>query len=263
MESDGDDAILPHAADAADASRSIASSRGRGHPGAASAPDDVVERAEWLWRACGNRGDRTCVDVVPRRRIHRGRVQPVLPAAEPQHHCRTGASAVPEAERRTSGDGHAATDVPHQHLGERRGVSRTGPGAGLVGRLCRDRGDQRPADHRRACHVPGRPGEPFGAGHESAGVTAPATEWFLAEGATGPFFDLFALVANPGSTAAQIEASYLLPDGTVLVRYYVVAANSRFNIWVDLEHALLADTAVSTIIRSLNNVPIVVERAMW
>ena len=30
-----------------------------------------------------------------------------------------------------------------------------------------------------------RPGQPFGAGHESAGVTAPALEWFLAEGATG------------------------------------------------------------------------------
>ena len=27
-----------------------------------------------------------------------------------------------------------------------------------------------------------RPGQPFAAGHESAGVTAPATEWFLAEG---------------------------------------------------------------------------------
>ena len=107
------------------------------------------------------------------------------------------------------------------------------------------------------------PGETFGAGHESAGVTAAATEWFLAEGATGPFFDLFALIANPGNTDAQIEASYLLPDGTVLVLPYVVAANSRFNIWVDLEHASLANTAVSTIIRSVNGVPIIVERAMW
>ena len=45
-------------------------------------------------------------------------------------------------------------------------------------------------------------GRLFGAGHESAGVTAPATQWFLAEGATGPFFDLFVLVANPGDTDA-------------------------------------------------------------
>ena len=46
------------------------------------------------------------------------------------------------------------------------------------------------------------PGQTFGAGHESAGVTAPALEWFLAEGATGPFFDLFVLIANPGATPA-------------------------------------------------------------
>ena len=55
------------------------------------------------------------------------------------------------------------------------------------------------------------PGQVFGAGHESAGITAPATEWFLAEGATGSYFDLFVLVANPGTADAQVEATYLLP----------------------------------------------------
>ena len=48
-----------------------------------------------------------------------------------------------------------------------------------------------------------QPGQFFAAGHESAGVTAPATRWFLAEGATGPFFDLFVLIANPMDTAAD------------------------------------------------------------
>ena len=42
-----------------------------------------------------------------------------------------------------------------------------------------------------------------------------------------------------------------------------MAANSRFNIWVDYEDARLADTAVSTTVRSTNGVPIIVERAMW
>ena len=64
------------------------------------------------------------------------------------------------------------------------------------------------------------PGQRFGAGHESAGVTAPALEWFLAEGATGSYFDLFVLIANPGTADAQVEATYLLPDGTTLVRPY-------------------------------------------
>ena len=37
----------------------------------------------------------------------------------------------------------------------------------------------------------------FSAGHESAAVRAPALQWFLAEGATGPYFDEFILIANP------------------------------------------------------------------
>ena len=103
----------------------------------------------------------------------------------------------------------------------------------------------------------------FGAGHESAGVTATATNWFLAEGATGPFFDLFILLANPNGVAAEVTATYLLPNGSTVLRNYVVAPNSRFNIWVDFEGGPLADTAVSTTIVSTNGVGIVVERAMW
>lgn len=107
------------------------------------------------------------------------------------------------------------------------------------------------------------PGQFFGAGHEGAGVTAPATEWFLAEGATGPYFDLFVLVANPGDEPAEVEASFLLPDGSAVVRSYAIAPATRFNIWVDHADPRLADTAVSTTVRSRNGVPIIVERAMW
>ena len=59
-----------------------------------------------------------------------------------------------------------------------------------------------------------QPGQPFAAGHESAGVTAAATDWFLAEGATGAFFDLFLLLANPGGTDATVEVEYLLTGGS-------------------------------------------------
>jgi hypothetical protein len=107
------------------------------------------------------------------------------------------------------------------------------------------------------------PGQYFGAGHESAGVTAPSTQWFLAEGATGPFFDLFVLVANPNDAQAELEATYLLPDGGALTRPVTVPPNSRLNIWVDYEDARLADTAVSTTIRSTNGVGVIVERAQW
>jgi streptogramin lyase len=114
----------------------------------------------------------------------------------------------------------------------------------------------------RAMYLDG-PGLPFGAGHESAGVTAPAGAWFLAEGATGAYFDLFVLVANPNATAAELWATYLLPDGTTVEKAYTVAPNSRFNIWVDYEDPKLANTAVSTTVRSTNGVPVLVERAMW
>ncbi len=106
-------------------------------------------------------------------------------------------------------------------------------------------------------------GKLFNAGHESAGVTAPATEWFLAEGATGDFFDLFILIANPSPADAQVQATFLLPDGDTVVKSYTVGADSRANIWVDGEDAKLVNTAVSTIVTSLNVVPIVVERTMW
>ena len=106
-------------------------------------------------------------------------------------------------------------------------------------------------------------GQMFGAGHESAGVRAPAASWYLAEGATGTYFDLFVLVANPGATDATVQATYLLPSGTTIVKVYTVEANSRFNIWVDREDPALADTAVSTLVTSTNGVPIIVERSMW
>jgi hypothetical protein len=111
-------------------------------------------------------------------------------------------------------------------------------------------------------------GQPFGAGHESAGVTAASTSWFLAEGATGDFFDLFILIANPDlSQAATVRATYLLTNGTTLVKDYTVAAASRLTISVDNEtfggQALLANAAVSTVLTATNGVPVVVERAMW
>ena len=58
-----------------------------------------------------------------------------------------------------------------------------------------------------------RPDQPFAAGHESAGVTAPATRWFLAEGATGSFFNMFILIANPSTDAATVQIDYLLTNG--------------------------------------------------
>jgi hypothetical protein len=114
----------------------------------------------------------------------------------------------------------------------------------------------------RAMYLDGA-GQSFTAGHGGAAVTTPALEWYFAEGATGPWFDLFLLLVNPTADDAVVEAKYLLPDGRVVTRRHTVGAQRRYTIWVDQEDALLANAAVSTVLRSVNGVPIVAERSMW
>lgn len=112
-------------------------------------------------------------------------------------------------------------------------------------------------------------GRTFNAGHESMGVTTPSTQWFLAEGATGDYFDLFVLIANPTTTDASVRLTYLLDSGQTLTRTMVAPANARSGVWVDLEQFdgiagfPLANVAVSTTVESTNGVPLIVERAMW
>jgi Tol biopolymer transport system component len=107
------------------------------------------------------------------------------------------------------------------------------------------------------------PGQSFGAGHAGAGVTVSAPRWFLAEGATGSFFDLYYLIANPAPRDTQVRVTYLLPDGPPIVREYPVARESRYTISVDTVDPRLADTPVSAIVESIDGAGIVVERSMW
>lgn len=103
----------------------------------------------------------------------------------------------------------------------------------------------------------------FGAGHASAGVTTLAPVWSFAEGATGPYFDTFILLANPSDEPMTIRATFLLPDGRTIEGTYPLPAKSRENIWVDQAAPELADTAVSTVVESVEDRPFMAERAMW
>ncbi len=96
----------------------------------------------------------------------------------------------------------------------------------------------------------------FLAGHASSAVAAPALTWFLAEGATGTFFDEYILLANPSVTAALVQIDYLLPDGTVIPRAYDLAPESRRTVRVDDEHPWLADAAVSARLHSAERRPV-------
>jgi autotransporter-associated beta strand protein len=93
-------------------------------------------------------------------------------------------------------------------------------------------------------------------------VLQPASfEYFLSEGATGPFFDLDILIANPNATAVNARLTFLLPDGSTVVEQRAVAARSRITVRVDDIEAV-SNTAVSTIVTSLDHLPLIVERTM-
>lgn len=76
--------------------------------------------------------------------------------------------------------------------------------------------DGAPIYVERALYKSGAAGT-FSAGHEGAGITSPQLEWFLAEGSTGPSFDTFVLIANPGTVEAIADVTFLMPDGTTIV----------------------------------------------
>lgn len=108
----------------------------------------------------------------------------------------------------------------------------------------------------------------FKGGHDSVGVTAPATAWRFAEGFSGSGFnntlrfDTYLLLANPGTTAAQVRVTYFRESGTPITRFYNVGPTSRMNIFVDAIPGL-ESTAFSSLVESTNDVPIVAERSIY
>jgi hypothetical protein len=101
----------------------------------------------------------------------------------------------------------------------------------------------------------------FNGGHDSAGATAPSTTWFLAEGATGPFFETFILLANPGDVDATATLTYLTSSGTPLTSTKTVPAHRRLTINLETESPALANAAVSTLVSSTQ--PILAERSQY
>jgi autotransporter-associated beta strand protein len=98
-------------------------------------------------------------------------------------------------------------------------------------------------------------------GHESAGVTAPSVTWFLAEGATGPFFETFVLLANPNGADAVATVTFLTTGGAPIVKEKTVPANGRLTVNIESEDPALANAAVSTKIDA--SLPVIVERAQY
>jgi len=93
----------------------------------------------------------------------------------------------------------------------------------------------------------------------SAGVTAPSTTWYFAEGATS-IFSLYYLLLNPGNTNANVTVTYLQELGGPITRTYTVPAHARSTISVNSDLALLFTSTGAAI---TSDVPIVAERAMY
>ena len=172
----------------------------------------------------------------------------------------------------TSNRGHRP--LPARERGPRRAELHAGAAVAPDRRLRLDPGAPQPSfgievtfdapgAAERAMYFGLPPNDPlFKAGHESAGVSAPATEWFLAEGATGNFFETFVLVANPNASPADLTVTYITETGAVVTRTRTLAANARLTINIEAEGStILNNAAVATRVQS--TVPVVVERAQY
>jgi hypothetical protein len=101
----------------------------------------------------------------------------------------------------------------------------------------------------------------FSGGDVSAGSTAPAPLWYLAEGATGTYFNTYVLVTNPNTTPAVATVTYLLDNGTTVTKTQTIAAHQRLTIDVAGEDPLLASAAFGTTVSA--DAPVVVERTQY
>jgi hypothetical protein len=94
-------------------------------------------------------------------------------------------------------------------------------------------------------------------GHGAAASPAPATTWYLAEGATGGFFDLYVLIANTGDIAGAATVRVIFEDGTSAALPQPVPLASHSRTTLDLADVFPAarDRAFGITVDSLGAAP--------
>ena len=95
-------------------------------------------------------------------------------------------------------------------------------------------------------------------GHDSIGTTAPASDYYLAEGTTAWGFTTYVLVQNPNTTEATVTVTYNTAAGPVPDAAFTMPAQSRKTIRVNDLHPNLD---LSTWVHATR--PIIAERAMY
>jgi hypothetical protein len=94
--------------------------------------------------------------------------------------------------------------------------------------------------------------------HESVALNAPSPNWYLAEGCTGPDFETWIVVQNPGTEVAHVALTYQTASGPVDGPSVTLDPNSRHTFDVA---ETLHTWEVST--RVVSDRPVVAERAMY
>ncbi|HEY5494638.1 MAG TPA: DUF5719 family protein [Candidatus Anoxymicrobiaceae bacterium] len=95
-------------------------------------------------------------------------------------------------------------------------------------------------------------------GHDSIGATAPATDYYLAEGTTGWGFTTYLLVQNPNSQPADVTITCMTPGGLVMEAPFTMPADSRKTVRLN---DLLAAADCSIRVHSPQG--IIAERSMY
>ena len=101
--------------------------------------------------------------------------------------------------------------------------------------------------------------------HNALGVVEAGTRWGLAEGRVGgpEQFETYILVANAGTDASVIRATFLRKDGGTIVKQFTVQPRSRFNLHVNTLVPELANEEFSTVVDVIEGSPVIVERSLY
>lgn len=93
-----------------------------------------------------------------------------------------------------------------------------------------------------------------------SGAPAPATTWYFAEGATGPFL-LYYLFENPGASPATVTVRYLREGGPPVSRTRTLAPHGRTTVFVNADDPGVANASLGAVVTA--DVPILAERSMY
>jgi hypothetical protein len=96
-------------------------------------------------------------------------------------------------------------------------------------------------------------------GHCVIGAGEPETEWFFAEGYTGPNFEEWLCIQNPGGTDAHVTITYYPEGGAPITTNHTVRFGTRYTVYVNQDAG--PDLNICTKLES--DQPIIVERPMY